>query len=140
MGGITKSFTHADANNISAADLELTNSVRHMAKLNLIAPLIQKRLFAALDAQYTGRRITLKGNTVAGFAVFNVTMLGHLLGSAGKRTVTVRKDVPGQLGNRLLVEDPSEPDSMPIGLISTSDIVLEMAAPGSNWEARRKVK
>ena len=81
MGGITKSFTHADANNISAADLELTNSVRHMAKLNLIAPLIQKRLFAALDAQYTGRRITLKGNTVAGFAVFNVTMLGHLLGS-----------------------------------------------------------
>jgi outer membrane receptor for ferrienterochelin and colicin len=76
----TTSFTYADANNISAADLELTNSVRHMAKLNLIAPLIPKRLFAALDAQYTGRRITLNGNAVAGFAVFNVTLLGHVLG------------------------------------------------------------
>lgn len=42
--------------------------------------------------------------------------------------------------HRLLVADPAEPDSMPTGLISTSDIVLEMAAPGSNWEARRKVK
>jgi outer membrane receptor for ferrienterochelin and colicins len=76
----TTSFTFADANNISAADQELTNSVRHMAKLNLIAPVIRKRLFAALDAQYTGRRINLNGNTVAGFAVFNVTLLGHMLG------------------------------------------------------------
>ena len=76
----TTSFTFGDANNISAADQELPNSVRHMAKLNVIAPLIQKRLFAALDAQYTGRRITLKENTVAGFAVFNVTLLGHTLG------------------------------------------------------------
>src|SRR6202035_5565686 len=31
-----------------------------------------------------------------------IEQLRHLLGSAGKRTVTVRKDVPGQLGNRLL--------------------------------------
>ena len=76
----TTSFTFADANSISAADVELTNSVRHMGKLNLIAPLIQRRLFAALDAQYTGRRIALNGNTVAGFAVFNVTLLGHMLG------------------------------------------------------------
>jgi outer membrane receptor for ferrienterochelin and colicins len=76
----TTSFTFADANDIRAADQELPNSVRHMAKLNLIAPLIQKRLFGALDAQYTGSRSTLKENTVAGFAVFNVTLLGHMLG------------------------------------------------------------
>ena len=42
--------------------------------------------------------------------------------------------------HRLLVLDPSEPDSIPVGLISAADIVLEMAAPGSTWEARRKVK
>lgn len=34
---------------------------------------------------------------------------------------------------RLLVVDPAEPDSMPLGLISTSDIVVEMAASGSVW-------
>jgi CBS domain-containing protein len=38
--------------------------------------------------------------------------------------------------HRLLVVDPAEPDGMPLGLISTSDIVIEMAAPGSVWRAR----
>ncbi len=35
--------------------------------------------------------------------------------------------------HRLLVVDPDDPDSMPLGLISTSDIVVEMAASGSVW-------
>lgn len=37
--------------------------------------------------------------------------------------------------HRLLVVDPDQPDSMPLGLISTSDIVAEMAEPGSVWQA-----
>jgi CBS domain-containing protein len=37
--------------------------------------------------------------------------------------------------HRLLVVDPAEPDSMPLGLIATSDIVIEMAAPGSVWRS-----
>ncbi len=36
--------------------------------------------------------------------------------------------------HRLLVVNPAEPDSMPLGLISTSDIVAEMARPGSVWQ------
>lgn len=36
--------------------------------------------------------------------------------------------------HRLLVVDPAQPESMPLGLISTSDIVNEMAAPGSVWQ------
>jgi CBS domain-containing protein len=36
--------------------------------------------------------------------------------------------------HRLLVVDPADPDHMPLGLISTSDIVAEMAAPGSPWQ------
>jgi hypothetical protein len=35
--------------------------------------------------------------------------------------------------HRLLVVNPDQPDSMPLGLISTSDIVAEMAEPGSVW-------
>jgi CBS domain-containing protein len=38
--------------------------------------------------------------------------------------------------HRLVVTDPAEPDSMPLGLISTSDIVIEMATPGALWRAR----
>jgi CBS domain-containing protein len=36
--------------------------------------------------------------------------------------------------HRLVVTDPGHPDGMPLGLISTSDIVVEMAAPGSVWQ------
>ncbi|MGH3006065.1 MAG: CBS domain-containing protein [Gaiellaceae bacterium] len=35
--------------------------------------------------------------------------------------------------HRLVVVDPTEPDKMPLGLVSTSDIVGEMAEPGSVW-------
>ena len=36
--------------------------------------------------------------------------------------------------HRLLVVDPGDPDAMPLGLISTSDIMHEMAQPGSAWQ------
>jgi iron complex outermembrane receptor protein len=33
-----------------------------------------------VDAQYTSPRLTLAGNTVSGYGVVNVTLLGHALG------------------------------------------------------------
>jgi CBS domain-containing protein len=36
--------------------------------------------------------------------------------------------------HRLVVVDPAQPDAMPLGLISTSDIMAVMAAPGSAWQ------
>jgi outer membrane receptor for ferrienterochelin and colicins len=59
---------------------EVSNSPRHVAKLNVSVPVVQQRLFASLDAQYTSPRQTLAENTVSGFSVFNVTVLGHTLG------------------------------------------------------------
>jgi CBS domain-containing protein len=38
--------------------------------------------------------------------------------------------------HRLVVVDPDDPAKIPLGLISTSDIVAEMAAPESVWQAR----
>ena len=38
--------------------------------------------------------------------------------------------------HRLLVVDPSETDAMPLGLISTSDIIAEIAAPGAVGRGR----
>jgi CBS domain-containing protein len=35
--------------------------------------------------------------------------------------------------HRLLVVDESAPDSAPLGIVSTSDIVASMAGPGSVW-------
>jgi CBS domain-containing protein len=36
--------------------------------------------------------------------------------------------------HRLLVLDSGDPDAMPLGVISTYDIVVEMARPGSVWQ------
>jgi CBS domain-containing protein len=36
--------------------------------------------------------------------------------------------------HRLLVVNPDQPQAMPLGLISTSDIIAEMAEPGSVWQ------
>jgi outer membrane receptor for ferrienterochelin and colicins len=58
----------------------LANSPKQLGKLDLIVPLLQQRLFASLDAQYTSPVRTLTGNTVSGFSVFNVTLLGHTFG------------------------------------------------------------
>ena len=37
--------------------------------------------------------------------------------------------------HRLIVVDKNEPDGFPLGIISSSDIVAEMARPGSVWQA-----
>ena len=36
--------------------------------------------------------------------------------------------------HRLVVVDPEDPESMPLGIISSFDIVAEMARPGSDWQ------
>jgi CBS domain-containing protein len=36
--------------------------------------------------------------------------------------------------HRLVVIDPEEPDAVPLGIISSFDIVAEMARPGSVWQ------
>ena len=76
----TVSFSYVDGDAANRTDEKLENSPRHMAKVNLIVPLAQKRLFAGLDAQYTGVRLTEAGTPVGGFPMFNVTLLGHALG------------------------------------------------------------
>ncbi|MGO9647836.1 MAG: TonB-dependent receptor plug domain-containing protein [Terriglobales bacterium] len=76
-GRVSYGFTHAVGDQPKPL---LANSPQHLAKLNLIVPVMQRQLFASLDAQYTSAARTLLGNTITGFSVFNVTLLGHTLG------------------------------------------------------------
>ena len=73
------SYSYASVS-VPVIDGPLGNSPQQLGKLNLSYPVVQKRLIASLDAQYTSPRLTLAGNTVSGFPVFNVTLLGHALG------------------------------------------------------------
>jgi iron complex outermembrane receptor protein len=98
------SFSFVDGDDGGPEDQELPNSPRHIAKLNLSVPLIGKRLFAGLEGQYIGARHTVAGNTLGGFQVFNVTLLGHTLGR--------HLDLSGSLYNILdkRYADPGRPE------------------------------
>ena len=56
------------------------NSPANLVKLNLTMPLFRQKFSASLDGQYTGKAMTLAGNTLGGFSVLNVTLIGHTLG------------------------------------------------------------
>jgi outer membrane receptor for ferrienterochelin and colicins len=73
------SYSYVDAS-APAAQGVLSNSPQHLGKLNVSAPLVQQRLFASVDAQYTSSVQTLAGNTLSGFSVLNFTLLGHAMG------------------------------------------------------------
>jgi outer membrane receptor for ferrienterochelin and colicin len=73
------SYSFVDAEQPVTQQL-LTNSPQHLGKLDLVVPVVQQRLFASADAQYTSSAQTLAGNTVSGFSVLNLTLLGHTLG------------------------------------------------------------
>jgi hypothetical protein len=52
----------------------LSNSSRHLAKVNLIAPLLQKKLFASFEGQEISRRLTVTGTEIGGSFVANATL------------------------------------------------------------------
>ena len=60
------------------AGARLSNSPKHLAKLNYSTPLFGDRLRAGVELQYTGRRITTFGET-GGFLMTNLTLLGARL-------------------------------------------------------------
>jgi outer membrane receptor for ferrienterochelin and colicins len=67
----------------------LTNSPMHLAKLNLIIPLIQKKVFLGIEEQYTSKRKTLAGNKEDDFFITNVTLFSQNLLKGLKASASV---------------------------------------------------
>lgn len=57
----------------------LTNSPKHLVKLNGIVPLWRDRLFLGLEEQYTSKRKTPKGNFAKAYYATNVTLFSQRL-------------------------------------------------------------
>jgi outer membrane receptor for ferrienterochelin and colicins len=74
------SFDYVEAYNESAGHPAFDNSPHQMAKLNLTVPLIGRSLFAGVEGQFLGRRLTLLQNSVGSYQAFNFTLLGHTIG------------------------------------------------------------
>jgi iron complex outermembrane receptor protein len=58
--------------------IELTNSPRHMAKLELLAPLNVRNITAGADAQYVSGMKTIAGSIAPGNVVTNLSLLAPL--------------------------------------------------------------
>jgi iron complex outermembrane receptor protein len=56
---------------------ELSNSPRHQAKLSLIVPLYEDKIFTGLEVLYTSPVRTLEGNQAEAFAVANLTLFSQ---------------------------------------------------------------
>lgn len=59
--------------------LELSNSPRHLGKLNLIVPLYRDKLFSGQELQYHGAVRTLSGNRTGDFVILNWTLFSQKL-------------------------------------------------------------
>jgi len=59
--------------------LELSNSPRHLAKLNLSAPIYREKLFSSIEVQYNGSVITPARKTANDFALVNWTLFSQKL-------------------------------------------------------------
>jgi outer membrane receptor for ferrienterochelin and colicins len=98
------SYSYTDNQRTSATQL-LTRAPEHLAKLNLIVPMLRQRLFASLDSQFNGPATTLEGASTSSFQVFNLTLLGHAIGK--------HLEISGSLYNLL---DKKYFDPAPAGL------------------------
>jgi iron complex outermembrane receptor protein len=121
IGGLQGSASYSFTDTVQPLIQQtLANSPRHLGKLDVTVPLMRQRLFADVDAQYTGPVQTLAGNTVSGFAIFNVTLLA--------RTLTKHLDVSASVYNILnkLYFDPGRPED-------TEDAILQ---DGRNFQVK----
>ena len=72
------SYTLQEVRN-SETNETLVNSPRHLAKFNLIVPLIYEKIFTGMEIQYTSRRKTLADDNTGDFFVTNVTVFAQKL-------------------------------------------------------------
>jgi iron complex outermembrane receptor protein len=57
----------------------LINSPKHLAKLNVVVPLLREKIFLGIEEQYTGKRKTIANNETDDFFITNVTLFSKNL-------------------------------------------------------------
>ena len=72
------SYTFAETKD-RATDQRLTDSPRHLAKLNVSVPVVKEKLFANLEVQYASERTSVAGPVAGGFGVINFTLFSQKL-------------------------------------------------------------
>ena len=71
------------------AGMDLSNSPKHLAKLNLIVPLVGNELFGGFEAQYVSSVKTLRHQKAAGYWLVNATLFHEAVGAGGEFSASV---------------------------------------------------
>jgi iron complex outermembrane receptor protein len=72
------SYSYQETEN-RKTDRTLPNSPKHLAKLNVIVPLLKEKIFLGIEEQYTGKRKTVSRNDADDFFITNVTLFSQNL-------------------------------------------------------------
>lgn len=70
------SYSYQDSEDSATGD-QLSNSPRHLAKLNVIVPLWRDKVFSGIELQYTSRAKTLGGRTAEDHLIANLTLFSQ---------------------------------------------------------------
>ena len=78
--GVEGAISHSlqDSRNLVTQNV-LPNSPKQLAKVNLSAPLVQNKLFLALDARYVSRRRTVQQTDLGGYFIANINLFTRKL-------------------------------------------------------------
>lgn len=76
-GGLRGRASYAFQETADSMSRRLSNSPKHLAKFNIIAPLWRDKVFSGLELQYQGRVRTLTGNTTGAFWLANLTIFSR---------------------------------------------------------------
>lgn len=82
------SYAYVETEDKGTGDV-LSNSPKHLAKLNLIAPVIEEKLFTAAELQYMSKRKTLSGTYAGEYVVMNLNLSAQFLDNRVKASVGV---------------------------------------------------
>jgi outer membrane receptor for ferrienterochelin and colicins len=67
----------------------LNDSPRHLGKLSLIQPLLQRKLFASLNAQYRSGMTTFTGGSISPFSIVDFDVFGQKIGRHADLSVSL---------------------------------------------------
>ena len=57
--------------------MPVTNAPKHLAQASLSVPLVKRKVFASMDLQYVGERVTLTGQYSGAYVVPNFTLFAR---------------------------------------------------------------
>ncbi|HEV2341561.1 MAG TPA: TonB-dependent receptor [Candidatus Acidoferrales bacterium] len=66
-------YTAQESRNTSGAD-PVNNAPKQLPKINLIAPVVPRKLFASFEGQYVSRRRTFQNTDIGGYFISNATL------------------------------------------------------------------